>query len=436
MSLGLTSNQANFRRRSEIGDKSAQIEEQGQGMKRGYLSEYFDGVAIKNFSGVDITAKSNQHEIGTTEEMRAFMGIPAGKQYLATRFIYLDDESEDPVVEDGTLTYYDVRANQPKRKPEYRCYYPGNRVTQLADEGDLLVVAKRRDGGMLVLVAAKGSSSAGQLRSLFGFGDEVPADFLTRSDLDTEQDRIGFTATFVLESIGVEVEREEATYLDKMLKKFGATFPPTRAFSAFARGTLKGVDPRDDPDGALMLWMDREEVLFRTLEKHIVGEWLRNSFTGDVEDFKQKSLSIQNRRKSRAGSALEGHLGQVFTCLGIRYSTQCRTENNAKPDFLFPSNEAYHSDAFPAELLTMLGVKTTCKDRWRQVLSEANRIPSKHLLTLESPISTNQTDEMAARNLTLVVPRTLQASYTDAQRAKIWSLKAFTDMLIERDAKI
>ena len=27
---------------------------------------------------------------------------------------------------------------------------------------------------------------------------------------------------------------------------------------------------------------------------------------------------------------------------------------------------------------SMLGVKTTCKDRWRQVLSEADRIPQKH----------------------------------------------------------
>jgi hypothetical protein len=30
----------------------------------------------------------------------------------------------------------------------------------------------------------------------------------------------------------------------------------------------------------------------------------------------------------------------------------------------------------------MLGVKTTCSDRWRQVLAEADRIQLKHLLTL------------------------------------------------------
>ncbi len=65
----------------------------------------------------------------------------------------------------------------------------------------------------------------------------------------------------------------------------------------------------------------------------------------------------------------------------------------------------------------MLGVKSTCKDRWRQVLAEANRIEHKHLLTFEAAISSNQTDEMRTKNLQLVVPRRLHDSYTETQRA-------------------
>jgi len=52
----------------------------------------------------------------------------------------------------------------------------------------------------------------------------------------------------------------------------------------------------------------------------------------------------------------------------------------------------------------MLGVKSTCKDRWRQVLAEADRIDQKHLLTLEAAISINQTAEMQSKQLQLVVP--------------------------------
>ncbi len=61
--------------------------------------------------------------------------------------------------------------------------------------------------------------------------------------------------------------------------------------------------------------------------------------------------------------------------------------------------------AIPAHLLTALGAKTTCKDRWRQVLSEAHKIPDKHLITLESPITSKQLDEMASERLRLVIPK-------------------------------
>lgn len=52
---------------------------------------------------------------------------------------------------------------------------------------------------------------------------------------------------------------------------------------------------------------------------------------------------------------------------------------NKKPDFIFPDGVSYHNFEFQADKLTMLGAKTTCKDRWRQVLNEADRIRDKHL---------------------------------------------------------
>lgn len=75
----------------------------------------------------------------------------------------------------------------------------------------------------------------------------------------------------------------------------------------------------------------------------------------------------------------------------------------------------------------MLGVKSTCKDRWRQVLSEANRIDNKHLLTLEPGISQNQTNEMQANNLRLVIPASLQRTYENSQQTWLMSLAEFID---------
>jgi hypothetical protein len=49
-------------------------------------------------------------------------------------------------------------------------------------------------------------------------------------------------------------------------------------------------------------------------------------------------------------------------------------EHKSKPDFIFPGIAEYHDPHFDLNKLTMLGVKTTCSDRWRQVLAEADRI--------------------------------------------------------------
>ena len=80
----------------------------------------------------------------------------------------------------------------------------------------------------------------------------------------------------------------------------------------------------------------------------------------------------------------------------------------------------------------MLGVKATCKDRWRQVLAEANRISPKHLLTLETAISTTQTDEMRDKNLQLVMPRSLQPTYEATQRGWLIDLGTFIALIKER----
>ena len=73
----------------------------------------------------------------------------------------------------------------------------------------------------------------------------------------------------------------------------------------------------------------------------------------------------------------------------------------------------------------MLGVKSSCKDRWRQVLSEAERIDKKHLLTLEAAISNNQTEEMKSKELQLVVPKKIHDSYTKNQQKWLLDLETF-----------
>ncbi len=221
-----------------------------------------------------------------------------------------------------------------------------------------------------------------------------------------------------------------------MIQLFGNQFPSTKAFSSYARSTLIDIHPGDNPDIVLMKWVEREEILYRTFEKYLISERIAKGFEDDVDGFFQFSLSVQNRRKSRAGQALENHVEELLICRGIQYDRTKVTENNAKPDFIFPSIASYHDDDFKTELLTMLGVKSTCKDRWRQVLSEAARIADKHLLPFEAAISTNQTREMESHHLQLIVPESIHSTYSKEQQQWLMNVTDFIEMIMLRQRAI
>lgn len=410
-------------------------------MKKGFLSQYFEGVAIKVLSTVEAdTLASNQHEFNGVEGLRNILGEPKGKVKYKATFLYLTDHDDEPITEEGFLTWYDARQKARNERYvmrwEYRLYFPTNRVSQCANAGDILVVAKRPDNTLLSIVAEADTTISQQILWLFGFSDLSHPGFSVREELETDQDRIEFASRFILESIGVNVEITEESFLDIMLRKFNGKFPTTKEFSFYARSTLPDTTPCDGPDAVLMAWMEREEVLFRTFEKHILGERLSQGFDNDVDGFISFSLSVQNRRKSRVGFALENHLEILFQECGLRYSRAPITENKSKPDFIFPGKNEYHNPEFAEINLTMLGVKSTCKDRWRQILTEADRIKKKHLLTLEAAISKNQTDEMKSKELQLVLPSVLHKTYTEEQQHCLISVYDFIQIVHERQNQI
>lgn len=401
-------------------------------MRRGLLSDYFEGIAAKRLSAVEANVlRSNQHEFNSSNQLKKLLGTPDRIQYPAT-FIWIGGEQE-ALTEDAYLTWYESR--KPPRS-EYRLYFPTNAVCSAAAEGDALFLAKRTDGTLMAIIVPAGSTIQNQLSWLFGLDDQPGFKFTAAEIRPDDSAELDFAARYILDELGIEPEEPEADRLDALVAGFGLKFPPTRVFSELARSSLPGVSAADDPDGALLAWMDREEQLFRRLERHIVAERIGSGFMAtdgaDVDGFLAFSLSVQNRRKARAGSALENHLEAVFTAHGIRYARGAETENRNKPDFLFPGQAEYREATFPSARLTMLGSKSTVKDRWRQVLSEAVRIEDKHLLTLEPGISENQTTEMQTKRLQLVIPRRLHETFRPAQQAWLMDVSAFLQLVLDR----
>lgn len=406
-------------------------------MKMGHLADHFDGVAAKILSSVETVGRSsNQHELDGVRPLLEVFGRPEGKLRIPTRFLWMSDELDEPVAEEGTLTFYDAREKTVGRT-ECRLYYPASvDVMKRAQPGDAVFIARQVTGQVLFIVAPAGSTTAAQLDWLFGTRVFSREGFAVRSDLTSDHDSLGLGAMYLLDVLGIAVEPTNDDWLERILAKFGPRFPTSAEFGAFARRTLPDLHPSDDPDQVLVAWLEQEELLFRTLERHLAADLLSGLFRDgqvDVDRFIEVSLSIHNRRKSRAGKGLENHLIALFDALDVRHTFNPVTENRARPDFIFPSIQDYRDEAFPAVDLTMLGVKTTCKDRWRQVLSEAKRVSDKHLLTLESPISSAQTDEMRDNRLQLVVPAPMQAPYSQNQREWLMDIQAFIDMVRERD---
>lgn len=403
-------------------------------MRRGHLSDYFEGVAVKKLSAVEAdTSRSNQHEYNGVDRLKSILGENQPVKF-PTRFVWLGDEQE-AITEDGILTWYDSRAKHPTRS-EYRLYFPTTAVSELAKAGDPIFFAKRTDGTVMVIITPAESTMQNQLMWLFGIEDQ-PTLRLDMKPLEGDASaELDFAARFILDELGIEAVEPEADRLDELLAKFGLRFPTTREFSQFARDTLPEVNPKDSADAVLMAWIEREEMLFRRLERHLVADRLKSGFLAgedaDVDGFLQFSLSVQNRRKARAGQSLENHLEQIFAARGLQFARGVETENRNKPDFLFPGPASYRDAVFPPDRLTMLGAKSTCKDRWRQVLSEAARIPDKHLLTLEPGISENQTDEMRTKSLQLVLPQSIHATYRPAQQAWLMNVASFIGLVTAR----
>jgi hypothetical protein len=213
---------------------------------------------------------------------------------------------------------------------------------------------------------------------------------------------------------------------EEFISGIGTEFPDTAQFSALSRKFCDKIGVPSDPDARLVTWLDTEYELFRLIEDKIYQPYIkRGEYT--LDEIIEFAGSVLNRRKSRAGKSLEHHLAAIFDEQKIPFSHGEITEGKSRPDFIFPGIPQYHNPGFSDEALVFLGSKTTCKDRWRQILNEADRIDRKHLFTLQQGISSNQLGEMERANVQLVVPHRNLKSFPEPWRDKLLTLGVFVE---------
>ena len=280
-----------------------------------------------------------------------------------------------------------------------------------------------------------------QTGALFVFTKQTDADYSgyfleTDDEIEEFLDTFGISPTETNSLIDVQrvsAETQEKLSIQEFINSLDVDFPASDVMSVAARAieekTYDHIEYiRLNPDEKIISWTNMEYTLFRALEYARYGEIISKGFQS-VDEFVRVANIVLNRRKSRAGKSLEHHLSAIFDGNCIEYSSQAVTEGNKKPDFLFPSQEAYHDSGFSVDYIVSLAAKTTCKDRWRQVLNEADRLRDKpkYLCTLQQGISGAQMDEMQAENVILVVPKPYIVAYPKDRRDRIWTLARFVE---------
>jgi hypothetical protein len=354
------------------------------------------GKAILKFISANDTGKTGSHQAG--------FYLPKGVWNFYAPFGPIagrNDKSNVQIVWQGgqletrsVVTWYG-KGNPKKPRREYRltCFGKGFPFLHEDVVGDMLVLIPKDVHNFLAYVI------------------DLPEDI---EDVQAALGVEAFGSWAVYERGKEPVPLSEDDCIDQQFRAFAENlkmFPPGRAFSEKTREALFACShefSKKRIDDRLLNLMHAEYRLFKIVERQICLPEVRRLFT-DIDDFIKTAATLMNRRKSRAGRSMENHVEFLLRDAQIPFDMRPTIEG--EPDIIIPSKAAYDDNNYPKNKLFMIGIKTTCKDRWRQVTQEAPRIEWKHLLTLQEGVSEKQLAQMPKQKVSLIVPRKLRNRY-------------------------
>lgn len=327
-----------------------------------------------------------------------------------------NDHCVEAVWQDGRTTNSTVKWYGKGTRSEYR-------LTGFNKERDFPFITADCVGSLLVLIPERIDRF---LMYAFDLEDEIE-DVQAGLGVEAVEGWAVFARNAVIQP---ETENE---CIDRHFRAFTAAlteFPSTLNFSTESRTALVNCvkDFLNTPGDVLLLrCVEAEYALFRIAERRLCEPEIVRVFR-TVDDFLVTAQTILQRRKSRAGKSLEHHVEFLLRQAGIPFDARADVEGT-KPDLLIPGKRQYLDAAYPIAQLFAVGIKTTCKDRWRQVLREAPRVRNKHILTLQKGISPAQLGEMRSSSVTLVVPEGLHTDYPKDCRNGLVTVTQFINQI-------
>ena len=146
----------------------------------------------------------------------------------------------------------------------------------------------------------------------------------------------------------------------------------------------------------------------------------------DVIDF---AMSIQQSRRSRRGQSLQNHFAAILQRRANPVHGSMRDRGWRDTRLRCPrlSRISRSGVSWPTRL-RMVACKSTAKERWRQVLHEAVRIPEKYLLTVDPDLTPSTIEAMIRAGVLPFLPMpVIETNYIGQPSAR--SLANVADLL-------
>ncbi|MCH8540847.1 MAG: hypothetical protein LAT58_08770 [Opitutales bacterium] len=419
-------------------------------MKWGNIHNDYIGFGWKRLSSHEINPSiSNGHEFQGVKALTELLGNQRLDAIPTCYYLIGDDPDGNPIVYDfirSTASWYDSREHQKHRAPEWRLYYPAEagRIQVKCHEGDLMVIGKRKDSTLSVFLIEANSCADASIVNLLGIGRVQERGKGNTRVIDAVNRDIGLSASETLEYLAfsmsdfvdapppfsipepkVESDVEVDVIATKMIEQWPGNLGSCQDVSdlvvshcSFDQGSMV-----NEPDAALMRWLEAAEASYRIWESQLLSGFLKPlRFDKGVSDedlaeaVSKKWMSIRQGRVSRAGRMMELFLVEIFKAAELKFDWGGKIEGGKLPDFIFPGVNEYRNTSFPASDLRILGSKTSFKDRWRQILAEADRVNVKHGVTRDNSITKTIFAQMEAASFVVVMPKAIKDTYSSPPR--------------------
>lgn len=299
------------------------------------------------------------------------------------------------------------------------------RVTNLGG-GNSALLDPESTGALVIFAFRQGAGGDAETCNVWVCRDEVEEDLVERETGPVEPGRWttwppdGGLFALLQKAVRADCRLAQHELPPEWLERFPTGAEIIRKVIELRPDTELAVDKR------LLRRRDCEFELFQSLEEAVELPRAKAGFP-TIADFLAAAQTVLQRRKARSGKSLELHMREILIeerfVEGRDFTYQPKAGNN--PDFLFPNEAAYLDADFPRDRVRMLAVKTTFKDRWRQVTEECADLPTRHLLTLQEGVSETQFRLITEAGIRLVVPEKRIEKFARDIRPHVLTVEGF-----------